>query len=691
MSRLGIGISPSISMSQGGAGGGGNLLAAALALWALPSYSSTTGAAIDLAPNGPGSLRVGRGLHGWYGWVKKALIGDTTSGDRGLILPGIAENYASVPSAGTTWPSTELDAQCLVVLTDWTSAAVPNPIGKYTTTGNQRSWLLRVNAAGTLALLISANGTAVTTATSSAATGVTDATPQWVRVTWRASDGRVQFFLGGTASTPSWVQLGTDQAIALATIYASTAIFEIGAIDAGTSNPVTGTIYRAIIKSSIGGTTVLDADFSTQAQGTRSFTCSTGQVVTVNQAGTSTAEPTNLWYSGTVYGWLPGTAGNYFSVPDEAALDIVGDIDIRCKVALTDWTPDAVVMLIAKDNTTNQRSYELFVMPTTGTLRLAWTSDGSTLIQIESTAAPVVADGEVLFVRATLDVDNGGNYLVRFYTSTDGTSWSQLGADVNGAGTTSIFPSTTGIVFGERAGVLSMSGKFYAAQIYSGIAGTKVLDIDFTALASYNAARTTLTAVTGQEVTINRSTTGLQTWIVEKNVALGDKVDDFVAMDDSALTDVAAGEEITLAVMGRWYGTPASTSVIAGKKSGTTAANAGYQLLIDTSKQLVAQVSDGTDLATSTSAAMADGVECIRVLRLRRAVNQVAGAVNGTWSVAGDAAAVGSLDNAVGFRLFAGAAGADFSRGGITHMALFKRSLSEEEVVHGLPSLFARL
>ena len=42
---------------------------------------------------------------------------------------------------------------------------------------------------------------------------------------------------------------------------------------------------------------------------------------------------------------LPGLSGNYLSTPDTAATSVTGDIDIRVKVALDDWTPSATQTL----------------------------------------------------------------------------------------------------------------------------------------------------------------------------------------------------------------------------------------------------------------------------------------------------------------------------------------------------------
>ena len=61
--------------------------------------------------------------------------------------------------------------------------------------------------------------------------------------------------------------------------------------------------------------------------------------------GSDTNDPSVYPVESEAYIRLPGTAGNSFSVPDAAALDIVGDIDIRVKCALDDWTPPTISTL----------------------------------------------------------------------------------------------------------------------------------------------------------------------------------------------------------------------------------------------------------------------------------------------------------------------------------------------------------
>jgi hypothetical protein len=147
---------------------------------------------------------------------------------------------------------------------------------------------------------------------------------------------------------------------------------------------------------------------------------------------------------------LDGTASNYALSGDSAALSITGDIDIKVKMAMTDWTPTAIQAPIGKWSTTINRSYYLFVN-TDGTIGFSHSTTGAaiTILTATSTVAPTVSDGDTLWVRATMDVDDGASQRVnKFYTSTDGTSWTQLGTTITTAGATSIFDGAQGVTVG---------------------------------------------------------------------------------------------------------------------------------------------------------------------------------------------------------------------------------------------------
>ena len=196
---------------------------------------------------------------------------------------------------------------------------------------------------------------------------------------------------------------------------------------------------------------------------------------------------------------LPGTAGNYASVPDEAALDITGDIDIRVKCALDDWSagPNVIIGKLASNT-----GYQFQVNDTSGTLRFRW-GNGAATTNVDSTVGNGITDGETSWVRATLDVDNGASgYDVKFYKSTDGESWTQIGATVTGGSTTSIAANGGALAVGaiQTGASLNQTGTFYEAQVYDGIAGTKVLDVDFD-----RTDTNAFTCSTGQTVTVHNS------------------------------------------------------------------------------------------------------------------------------------------------------------------------------------------
>lgn len=189
-------------------------------------------------------------------------------------------------------------------------------------------------------------------------------------------------------------------------------------------------------------------------------------------SGTAVALP------GMAFLQLPGTSGNTATTPDAAALDIVGDIDIRAKIAPDDWTPAAASAIVAKFTTTgNQRSYSL-MLSTAGALVLEFSADGTAAITKTSTAnLGTLAASAVKWVRATMDVDNGASgYTIRFYSSDDGSTWTQLGADVVTATATSIFASTAVLELGGRTGGTTdlFAGKIFEAEVQTGIAGTAV-------------------------------------------------------------------------------------------------------------------------------------------------------------------------------------------------------------------------
>jgi len=180
---------------------------------------------------------------------------------------------------------------------------------------------------------------------------------------------------------------------------------------------------------------------------------------------------------------LPGSSGNYITAPDDARLDITGDLDVRADVALDDWQTNNAKLLSKLGG-----AYELMLNKTTGGLRLAWRRANNGLVVRNSTAGLPVAGGERLQVRGVLDVDDGANYTVNFYyrtdTSlalTDNSGWTQLGSTVLSPGTTDIKADNSLVALGANVnGTKGLwAGDYYQALILDGINGVVAADPDF--------------------------------------------------------------------------------------------------------------------------------------------------------------------------------------------------------------------
>lgn len=192
---------------------------------------------------------------------------------------------------------------------------------------------------------------------------------------------------------------------------------------------------------------------------------------------------------------LAGAGTNsYASTPDTAGLSITGDIDIRVEASAyggtAAWDPSGVAtMYIASkwNSAVSERSW-LFYLSFDGTLQFAWSSTGTTTAgTMVSTVAVSNPDERTKAVRVTFDVNNGaGGKTATFYTAPDITGpWTQLGAPVTTAGTTSIFDSTSTVKAGTFGAVTAVTGLIiHHMQVLNGIAGPAVLDADFSTAAN---------------------------------------------------------------------------------------------------------------------------------------------------------------------------------------------------------------
>lgn len=178
-----------------------------------------------------------------------------------------------------------------------------------------------------------------------------------------------------------------------------------------------------------------------------------------------------------------GASNSYASTPDNAALDITGDIDLIADFVSDTWPPPADASILAKyADSTNQRSYRLDIM-TTGQIRITWSTNGTNNFSMLSTVPVPATIGQRITIRATLDVDNGAaGRTARFYTASNiGGVFTELGSPVIVAGVTSIFSGTSTLTVGGRdSGMVNrFTGKIFAARVRNGIGGTIVANPSF--------------------------------------------------------------------------------------------------------------------------------------------------------------------------------------------------------------------
>ncbi len=206
---------------------------------------------------------------------------------------------------------------------------------------------------------------------------------------------------------------------------------------------------------------------------------------------------------------LNGSITNGATTPDSAANSITGDIDIRVKAAMDDWTPSNLQVLAAKyDTTTAQRAYMLRIT-TSGQLDFWWSTDGTNGSSNNTAGALGLTDGSTKWLRATLQVNNGsGSRVVNLYTSDDGSSWTSVYSNTT-AGTTSIYNSTSDFQVGYRGGAAQeLAGKIYYAEVRNGINGTIANSFD-PSIAAAAASPSGWTSASGEAWTITRNGTNL--------------------------------------------------------------------------------------------------------------------------------------------------------------------------------------
>lgn len=314
-----------------------------------------------------------------------------------LALPGRSGYYASAADSTALSVTGDVEFIIYAAATDWTPGTSGYLWSKALNSG-QLMWDLLLNTDGTLRLRVSKDGSALTTFTSTAATGITDGTAAYLKVTLDVDDGggnRVVAFYKSTDGA-TYTQIGSNVTSATAgNTFDGTDAFSIGAQPGGTT-PFAGRVYRMIVKSGIGGTVVFDADFTAQPTGTVTFLESSSNAATVTVNGPVAADSSgNLRDGSAINGVVFGSVGR---LNKAATFDRVNDyVRVTHWASMSSWTVMAWANLSSITGS-NQIIVAKSSGSGTGGFTLYFSTTGAPAITAYSAGSSVTVSGSVVSV-----------------------------------------------------------------------------------------------------------------------------------------------------------------------------------------------------------------------------------------------------------------------------------------------------
>ncbi|MGW1463836.1 carbohydrate binding domain-containing protein [Streptomyces sp. NPDC002308] len=220
--------------------------------------------------------------------------------DVALALPYGQSSGASTPDTAALDITGDIDVRAEMTPTTWAgvfAAGAFEVVGKYVTTGNQRSWRVVIWNSGVVEFLWSPNGTSTVLHTSSVPAPFAPRQRGAIRVTLDVNNGlggyTVTWYTAPTLSGP-WAALGDSVVTTsgVTSIYASTAPLEVGNILVLGYETGAGRVHGVEVRSGIGGTLVANPQFGAQPAGTTAFSDSAGRA----WALTGRAQITDRWY-----------------------------------------------------------------------------------------------------------------------------------------------------------------------------------------------------------------------------------------------------------------------------------------------------------------------------------------------------------------------------------------------------------
>ena len=232
---------------------------------------------------------------------------------------------------------------------------------------------------------------------------------------------------------------------------------------------------------------------------------------------TAASQPLLLAHNGDNYWWGSGVSGNYCSTPNAAANQITGDIEIIAKIDFSQASGRYTI--VSSWGGPPLIGFTMFIQA--GIVNYECSVAGGYNLAASTVAISTIYSG---FLKVTRIASSG---IVKFYTSTDGVTYTQLGANVATTAGNQVVSSLALQVGRHDATLFSFLGKISRLTISNSIGGSPVVDFN---PATYNAAtsQTAWTSSTGEVWTINTgtATSGYKGVLVDRTIVQGDGVDD---------------------------------------------------------------------------------------------------------------------------------------------------------------------
>lgn len=207
--------------------------------------------------------------------------------DPRLYLPGVVLSAAETTASTGLGVTGDLDIRMEIEPDTWRPDSPVTLAGRWVTTGDDRSWVLRLMSTGRLYLGWTTSGAFATADFFSPATAIPEGSGRLaIRFTLDVNNGS-----GGNTGTAytsdsidgAWAQLGaavTDSGIT--SIHSGMSVLEIGTANNGGAaftgdEPFRGAVFAFELLDGIGGTAVANPDFTAQDTDTTSFTDAAGR------------------------------------------------------------------------------------------------------------------------------------------------------------------------------------------------------------------------------------------------------------------------------------------------------------------------------------------------------------------------------------------------------------------------------